>query len=209
MADIANDIYRAEGVSVPYYVCQLTLRNFLEMQACLLEGAYHSAARSLRWLYEVNVIGATAIIEPSLLDNRYPSKSRLDLAKFEVLLERCDTGEVKIGRGKRKRIFDNFSLPSADLASLYSSLCKYIHLSKLSFDKKLDFPNLQYISEKFDDIFKLIVLTLDLVFWMQSKMCLCFNSGTAKALKYFLKDTDRLNVHIPMTVSLISSLAFS
>jgi hypothetical protein len=31
-----------------------------------------------------------------------------------------DTEEITIGRGKRKRIFNEFSLPSDELSSLYS-----------------------------------------------------------------------------------------
>jgi len=37
-------------------------------------GAYHSAGRSLRWLYEANLAGATACFNPSLLDNQYKGK---------------------------------------------------------------------------------------------------------------------------------------
>jgi hypothetical protein len=206
MADIAADIFRVERARVPYYVCHLTLRNYLEMQACLLEGAYHSAARSLRWLFESNVIGSTACVNPSLLDTQYRSEGPIDLEEFEQLLERCDTEEITIGRGKRKKIFDEFSLPSDDLSLLYSDLCKYIHLSRISFDKTLTWPNLQYIPEKFDEVFHYALRTIDLVFWMESKMCVCFNKGTAQALKYFLRDRDGLNKHIPMTIKLISSL---
>jgi hypothetical protein len=176
------------------------------MQVCLLEGAYHSAARSLRWLYEANVVGATACVQPSLLDDKYHSVNQMDLVEFEVLLERCDSEELRIGRGKRKRIFEAFSLPDNDLSSLYLELCKYVHLSKISFDKTLDWPNLQYIPEKFSEIFVLTMKTMDLVFWMECKMCLCFNGGTSKALKSFLEDHDGLNKYAPMTVRLISNL---
>lgn len=207
LADIAEDILRVEGARIPYYVCHLTLRNYLEMQACLLEGAYHSAARSLRWLFEMNVIGTTACVNPSLLDTQYSSEEPIDLEEFEQLLERCDTEEITIGRGKRKRIFDEFSLPSDDLSLLYSDLCKYVHLSKISFDKALTWPNLQYIPEKFDEVFHFALKTIDLVFWMESKMCLCFDEDTEQALKFFLKDHDGLNQYIPLAVSLISSLS--
>lgn len=135
MADIASNIYQDEGVSVPYYVCSLTLRNYFEIQACLLEGAYHSAARSLRWLFEVNVVGTTSCVDASLLDPQY-SPGPIDLEEFEELLEKVDEEKLRITRGTRKKIFDQFSLPSDDLALLYSDLCKYVHLSQISFDKK-------------------------------------------------------------------------
>ena len=176
------------------------------MQACILEGAYHSAARSLRWLFEINMIGATAIVKPILLDFHLSATQSLNLSEFENLLEQCDKEEISISKGKRKTIFDQFKLPSKDLMALYSDLCKYVHLSKISFDKTLDFPNLEYVPEKFDEIFPLAMQTIDFVFWMECKMCLCFKGGTAEALKFFLKDDDGLNHYIPLTMELISKL---
>jgi hypothetical protein len=202
LADIATDIYRVEGAKVPYYVCALSVRDYLEMQACLLEGAYHSAARSLRWLYETNVVGATSCVNPGLLENQNRARPPMELEEFENLLKRIDAGFVI----NRRLIFDSFSLPSNDLQKLYSDLCKYVHLSTISFDKTLDFPNIQYIPEKFDEIFPLILKTLDLVFWMECKMCLCYDGGTTKALQYYLNDNDGLNKHLPLTISLISNL---
>ncbi len=206
MADIAEDIFRVDGAKVPYYVSHLTLRNYLEMQACILEGAYHSVARSLRWLFEINLIGATACIKPILLDHGLSSTKGLILSEFEEFLERIDRDETRFGKGKRKTIFDQFKLPSKELMVLYTDLCKYVHLSKISFDKALTWPNLQFIPEKFDEIFLFVIKTLDLVFWMQSRMCLCFDRETAQALRGFLEDSDQLNEHLPLTVSLISSL---
>ena len=205
MTDIAFSIFQSEGASIPYYVCSLTLRNYLEIQACLLEGAYPSAARSLRWLFEINVVGTTACVDASLLDTQN-SSGPFDLEEFERLLEKVDEGKLKITRGKRKEIFDQFSLPSDDLALLYSDLCKYVHLSQVSFDKTFVWPNLQYIPEKFDEIFQITLKTLDLIFWIESRMLLCFDKGTAQALKYFLRHDHGLNQYLPLTVSLISSL---
>lgn len=205
MTDIAFEISQVEGVRVPYYVCALTLRNYFEIQACLLEGAYYSAARSLRWLFEINVVGTTACIDASLLDPQQ-SHGPIDLEEFEKLLEKVDEGKLRITGATHRKIFDQFSLPSDDLALLYSDLCKYVHLSQISFDKALDWPNLQYIPEKFEEIFQITFRTLDLIFWMESRMLTCFDKSTAQALKYFLKDYDGLNQYLPMAVSLISSL---
>ena len=203
MSDIAEDIYRVEEVGLPHYVCILTLRIFLELQANLFQGAYHSAGRSLRWLYETNVAGATACINPSLLDERYSNSTSLDLDEFEDWLDRYDKQDVRL---KRKQIFVSFGLPADELSKLYSDLCKYVHVSKASFDKGLDWPKLQYISEKFDKIFEFTKKTLDLVLWMESKMLLCYDRGTSKALKGVLEDLAYLNQYVPLTVSLISSL---
>jgi len=203
MGDIAQDIYITEGVGLPYYVCTLTIRNFLELQANLFQGAYHSAGSSLRWLYETNLAGAAACINPSLLDEQYKGSTSMSLSEFENWLDRCDKQEVKL---MRRKILDSFGLPSDDLNRLYSDLCKYIHVSKVSFDKRLDWPKLLYIQEKFDEIFGLTKKTLDLVFWTESEMLLCYDGETSKALKGSLKDLAFLNRYVPMTVSLISSL---
>ena len=201
--DIAEDIYRAENAGLPYYVCTITIRAFLEMQANIFQGAYHSAGRSLRWLYENNVAGATACVNPSLLDDQYAGSTSLSLDEFETWLDRYDKNDVKL---KRRDIFDYFGLPSADLNNLYYDLCKYVYVSRVSFDKEHDWPKLQYVQEKFDETFELLKKTMDLIFCMQSKMLLCYNGSTAGALKHFLNDRDSLNRYIPLTVSLISSL---
>ena len=202
MGDIAQDIYMTEKVGLPYYVCSLTVRSFLELQANLFQGAYHSAGRTLRWLYESNVAGATACISPSLLDERHKESTSMNLKEFENWLDQYDKREQKL---KRTKIFNFFGLPSADLSKLYSDLCKYVHVSKVSFDKELDWPKLQYIEGKFDEILNLTKKTLDLVFWMESKMLLHFDGETSKALKHFLEDSESLNEYIPFTISLISS----
>jgi hypothetical protein len=210
MVDIGLDIFQKEGslnvrgAELPYYVCSLTNRNYLEMEACLLDGSYHSAARSLRWLYEMNLVGTTACVDASLLDDKY-SPGPLSLQEFENLLERLDSEDLVIGRKKRKHILDQFGLPSEELAVLFSDLCKYVHLSKVSFDKDLDWPNLQFLPEKFDEVFKTALRTIDLVFWMESRLCLCFNNGTKGAIKNLFIDPELLEL-LPMTNKLILSL---
>jgi len=206
MADLAEDIFRADQAVIPYFISSLTHRHYLEMQACIFEGAYFSAARSLRWLYEINLIGSTACIKPILLDQNFSATTGLTLSEFEDLLEKIDSGEIKFGKGKRKNVFNQFKLPTDQLLDLYTDLCKYVHLSKISFDKEYTWPNLQYIPEKFDEIFLLALNTTDFILWMQSKMCLCYNEGTVGNLKNFLRMSDFIQTYIPLTVSLISSL---
>lgn len=203
MGDIATDILRTEQATLPYYVCHLTLRIFLELQASLFQGSYHSAARSLRWLYEANIAVATACINPFLIDERYEGKSELSLEEFEKWLDLYDRHDATL---PRKKILEAFGLPTEELDDHYSVLCKYMHISKLSFDKKLDWPKLQYIPEKFDEMFELTIKTMDLVLWMQSKMLLCYNDETAGALKGVLEDWESINEYIPLTVSLLSGL---
>ncbi len=101
MADVAFGILNYEGASIPYLVCSLTLRNYLEIQACLLEGAYPSAARSLQWLFEINGVGTAACVDASLLDPQY-SSGPIDLEEFKRILGKVDEGKLRITRGKRK-----------------------------------------------------------------------------------------------------------
>lgn len=204
MGDIGFDIHRVEGPKLPYYVCQFTLRTYLELQTDLFVGAYHSVGRSLRWLYELNIAGSTAVIFPSLLSNEYEGKDNMGLKEFEDWLENYDNRKGSINRSK---IFSHFGLPAKDLQLLYSRLCKYSHVSSLSFDKERDWPKLQFLPKKFDEIFKVTTEVMDLVLWFESKMLLCYNKGTKKALKGFLEDTDDLNKYIPITISLLSSLS--
>ena len=103
ITDIGQDIYLAGQAGIPYYICSLTLRVYLEFQANLFQGAYHSAGRSLRWLYEANLAGATACIKPALLDSEFKGKNTMDLDEFEEWLTLCDKGERML---YRKQIFE-------------------------------------------------------------------------------------------------------
>jgi hypothetical protein len=174
------------------------------MEACLFEGAYHSTGRSLRWMYELNLVGTAACVNALLLDVRYTHR-RLDLKEFEDLLDKIDNDEIRFTNGKRKTIFIQFGLPYGNMESLYSDLCKYVHLSSTSFDKTLDWPNLQFMPEKFDEIFPIILRTMDPVFWMETKLCSCFNGGTKGALKIVFKNNPYLEF-LPLTASLIDTL---
>lgn len=202
MADLGEDIYLAGQAGIPYYICSLSLRIYLEFQANLFQGAYHSAGRSLRWLYEANLAGATACINPSLLDNRLKGK-KVDLDEFEEWLTLCDKRERML---YRRQIFEAWELPFEELQELYSDLCKYIHISKRSFDIKLTWPNIQYLPEKFDEIFALTRKTLDFVLWLECKMLLQFNKGTKGALRKVHKNLSALTSSVPMTMDLLSSL---
>ena len=203
ITDIGEDIWRAGQAGIPYYICSLTLRVYLEFQANLFQGAYHSAGRSLRWLYEANLAGATACISPALLDSEFEGEETMDLDAFEEWLTLCDRRERIL---HRTQIFEAWGLPVRDLQELYSDLCKYIHISKKSFDKELTWPNLQFIPEKFDEIFALSRRTTDLVLWLECKMLLQFNEGTEGALRGVHKNLSALASRIPMTMELLSSL---
>jgi len=202
LTDIGEDIYRVEGDGIPFYISALTVRTYLEFLANLLQGAYHSAGRSLRWLYEANLAGATACIDPSLLDDQFKGKKSITLDEFEKWLALYDKRERKL---KRSNIFKALKLPKDELQNLYSDLCKYSHISKTSFDKKLIWPKLQYIPEKFDEILGLTWKTLDLVLWLECNVLLRYE-GTERAFRDFLKYLGALTSYIPMTAELLFNL---
>ena len=54
-------------------------------------------------------------------------------ACIENWLDRYDNQEVQL---RRTKILDSLGLPLNDSNELYVDLCKYIHISKFSFDKK-------------------------------------------------------------------------
>jgi hypothetical protein len=70
----------------------------------------------------------------------------------------------------------------------------------------MNFPKLQYFSDKFDDIFNKMIITIDLILFLQSKVVLNFNHGTKKVLMGFLANKDKLNEIYPLFTSLISNL---
>lgn len=116
MSDMGELIYREEGAGIPYYISALTVRTYLEFQANLFQGAYHSAGRSLRWLYEANLVGATACIEPSLLAEQFRGKESIKLNEFEKWLSLYD----KRRRLERSKILEALGLPREEYKKLYS-----------------------------------------------------------------------------------------
>jgi hypothetical protein len=203
MADIAFDIWEVETEDLPYFVCSLSLRSFLEVQASLFSGAYHSAGRTLRWLYETNLAGSAACLNASLLDNAYSSTSNLSSDEFVDWLERYDNREVQLSR---KSIFDFYKLTAEPLNMLYADLCKYSHVSTVSFDRAETHPNLQFLENRFDETFGIMTKTLDFSLLMESKMLLCWNHGSVGALKNMFSKSDPLKKYFPMVTDLITAL---
>jgi hypothetical protein len=203
MCDIAFDIWEVEREDLPYFVCSLSLRTFLEAQASLFEGAYNSAGRSLRWLYEENLAGTAACVNPCLLDTGYSTTGNLSSDEFVNWLDRYDNREVQLSR---KKIFEFCDLDAGPLNQLYSDLCKYSHVSKMSFNREETHPNLQYIENRFDETFEIMAKTLDFILLMESKMLLCWNHGTIGALKIIFDERKPINENFPMARNLVRSL---
>ena len=205
VTDISQDIFLTKQADIPFYISSLTLRAYLEFLINLLQGAYHSAARSLRWLYEINLAGTAACVDPSLLDPRF-SGEKMNLDEFKEWLRQYDN---RVKTLNRQRIFEAFKVSEEkrqELDGLYRDLCKYVHISERSFDKKMTWPNPQYLPEKFDEVFAISMKTIDLIFWLECKMLLQFNEGTKEALRKLCKDLSTLTSSIPMTMDLLSSL---
>jgi len=127
----------------------------------------------------------------------------MKLKEFEEWLTLYDKGEKKL---RRKQILEALGLPVEELQKLYSDLCKYVHLSEVSFDHEMTWPNIQYLPEKFDKVFVQLMKTIDLIFWLECKMLLQFNGKTKQALRNFRKNLNSLITSIPMTKDLLSSL---
>lgn len=203
MCDVAFDIWEVERKDLPYFVCSLSLRNLLESQASLFGGAYNSAGRALRWLYEANLAGAAACFKPSLLDEAFDDSESLTSDEFVNWLDRYDNREVQLSR---RNILNFCDAPAGPLNVLYADLCKYSHISKMSFNREETHPNLQYLPDRFDETFGIMAKTIDFTLLMESKMLLCWNHGTVGALKYMFNVKNPLNRYFPMTTNLINSL---
>jgi len=183
LSDIGEDIARAEGSKIPYFTAAISARSYLGFMYNLLFGDYHSAARSLRWLYETNLAAAAALISPELLHKEFSGKSSIDISQFDNWLDLYDKREVKF---RRKCVLKGLGLPVKDLNDLYSHLCKHTHISKVSYDGKT-WPKLYFDEEKFDEIYFLTMRTLDLILLLLCHMLLLFNGETKTALKKYLK----------------------
>lgn len=205
ITDISQDILLKEQAEIPFYICSLTVRAYIEFSINLFQGAYHSATRSLRWLYEINLAGAAACVNPSLLDEQRGEK-KMNLNSFKKWIMQYDNNQKKLNR---QRIIESFEISEErqrELQKLYQDLCKYVHISKMSFDEEMTWPNIQYIPEKFDETFAIAMKTIDLILWLECKILLQFNRGTKEALKNLRYDLNSLASSIPMTMSLLSIL---
>jgi hypothetical protein len=205
MADIGQDIQLAGQAEIPFYICSLTVRTYLEFSINLFQGAYYSAARSLRWLYEISLAGATACINPSLLDEQF-KREKMNLSIFKQWLMQYDNKQKRLNRRKIFKSFEISEERQNELEELYRDLCKYVHISERSFNEEMTWPNVQYIPEKFEEIFAIGMKTIDLIFWLECKMLLQFNRGTKEALRNLREYLNSIASSIPMTMSSLSIL---
>ena len=100
MHDISFDIWENEGDDLPYFMCSLSVKNFLEVQSSILSTAYNSVGQMLRWLYEANLAGAAGCINPSLLDTAYSCSQKLTGQQFSDWLSNYDDGKSKFREKK-------------------------------------------------------------------------------------------------------------
>ncbi|MDR0372145.1 MAG: hypothetical protein LBI79_01060 [Nitrososphaerota archaeon] len=190
--DIQSKAVGVTGAEIPCHVVPLITRAYLEMEACLLEGAYHSAKRTLRWMHETSMIGTVACVNAKLLgvDSKWlsekakwlndPYDKTLSIQQFEEMLQAYDEHKLKFDSNV---LYKQIGLSNHDrkkLYKLYSDLCKYVHLSRESFDLECRWSNLQFMPEQFDVTYDLVLRTMDFVFYMESYLCAFFNAENIK-----------------------------
>jgi hypothetical protein len=95
-------------------------------------GSYYAAARTLRWIYESSLGSAVALIDGRLLLG--PSGRRhLTLNQFENWLRQYDAHSVTFPRRRSLGAIGLSLTQQQSCNDLYSSLCKFSHLSTKSF----------------------------------------------------------------------------
>jgi hypothetical protein len=127
-------------------------------------GSYYAAARTLRWIYESSLGSAMALIDGRLLLGA-TARRHLTINQFRKWLRQYDARLVYF---RRKDGLNAIGLTSAQQKAcngLYSSLCKFSHLSTRSFVPISTIADLVLDMKHFDAIAGYGYRTMDLALY--------------------------------------------
>lgn len=146
---------------------------WLSFMLCDYLGAYSSAARTLRWIYESALASAVATLDGSLLLGGTPKS--LTKSQFRKWLWKYDHQKMTNVSFPRKNALRVIGLPSMDQTryiELYSTLCKFSHVSEKHFVHPEPIPDLVFNLKQFDAVSRYAYKTMDLAFFCVIKAIL-------------------------------------
>lgn len=163
---LLNDIFEPElappkTLRITSLELSFLIQEWLSFMLCNYLGAYSAAARTLRWIYESTVASTVALINASLLLGKTVTRP-LTYAQFRTWLWQYDHHKVKF---PRKEAIKLIGLPPKDQPRydvLYSSLCKYSHISAKHFIPPKPTPDLVLNLDYFDAVSRYGYRTIDL-----------------------------------------------
>jgi hypothetical protein len=174
----------------------LVFREWLGFLVSHYVGAYYAAARTLRWVYESSVASAVALIDGRLLLGN-TARRTLTLGQFRKWLRLYDANLTHFPRRTGLDAIGLTPTEQIEYNRLYSSLCKFSHLSARSFvpvslvgDLVLDMKYFDAIARYAYDtmdlalycILKATISQWDITDFLKSYL-LCFKSGDRYAIR--------------------------
>jgi len=168
LEDLGLDILRDRSRGkVVVHINRLVELTYLGFMYSMLFGDYFSSARSLRWIYEGGLAAFGASRDGEVLTGDHNDSGYLSIAKFERWMRDLDLRKprAKFGPTNRERILMLLGLSQEErdrYKGLYSDLCRYSHLSKISLRRDTLVPNLTIDLREFSRVYRMNVRTMDL-----------------------------------------------
>jgi len=142
----------------------LLIRQWIGFRICSYVGAYSAAARTLRWIYESTLASTVAATNGSLLLGRTITKPMSE-SQFRKWLWKYDHQMVTFPRKDAIRAIVLSQKDQARYNELYSTLCKFSHLSAKHFVHPGWVPDLQLDLKDFDAVSRYAYRTMDLALY--------------------------------------------
>jgi hypothetical protein len=140
------------------------VQEWLSFMLCNYVGAYSSASRTLRWIYESTLAATMALTNPSLLLCK-PTSHPLTYEAFRSWLWKYDNRAVHFPRKESLKAIGLNLKEQLRYNGLYSMLCKYSHISAKHFSIPEPIPDLVFNLEDFDVVSRYAYRTMDLAFF--------------------------------------------
>jgi hypothetical protein len=149
----------------------LIFREWISFRICTYVAAYPAAARTLRWIYESSLASTIAVVSSSLLGGT--SNKPLSVSQFRRWLWKYDHRKAKLPMKDGLAAIGLSTQDQARCLRLFSTLCKYSHLSERLVMRPEWLPDLQFYPTKFDAISRLAYKTTDLALYSIIRAITC------------------------------------
>ncbi len=149
----------------------LLFREWISFRICTYVAAYPAAARTLRWIYESSLASTIAVVSSSLLGGT--SNKPLSVSQFRKWLWKYDHRKAKFPMKDGLVAIGLSTQDQARYLELYSTLCKYSHLSERLVIRPGWLPDLQFDPTKFDAISRFAYRTTDLAIYSIIRAITC------------------------------------
>lgn len=163
LGDLFDEFGPPRALDVIRLEMPLIFREWISFRICTYTAAYPAGARTLRWIYESSLLSTIAVVRSSLLGNS--SGKPLSPTKFRKWLWKYDHQQANYSKKSGLAAIGLSQQEQTRCLKLYSTLCKFSHLSERIIVRPGWLPDLQLELQKFDSISRLAYMTADLALY--------------------------------------------